>query len=112
MNIVTGIDIVDIAEFQAQLDRGGERMVKRCFFDSERDNASIERLAGTFAAKEAVIKALSLGHSSWKKVMVKHAPDGRPIIQLLDVQCLIISSDVSITHTDSVAAAQFVAILS
>lgn len=51
-----GIDIVDVARFDALLARK-PRFADRFFSEEERMHP---RLGGTFAAKEAVVKALGL----------------------------------------------------
>ena len=61
-----GADLVDIARIQALLDRYGERFLRRVFTGKETAYAlsganTAERLAGRFAVKEAVFKALGSG---------------------------------------------------
>ncbi|HEX2235707.1 MAG TPA: 4'-phosphopantetheinyl transferase superfamily protein, partial [Actinomycetota bacterium] len=60
-----GVDVVDIERLRAVLERR-PRMEERLFTPAERAYCSgrvnpVEHLAGTLAAKEAVIKALRLG---------------------------------------------------
>ena len=56
----TGVDLVSIAEFREALERRGDTMQPRLFTPSEVAGATVERLAGMFAAKEAAFKALAL----------------------------------------------------
>jgi len=72
-----GVDIVDIARFQAAL-RRTPALAARLFAESERD-ARPESLAASFAAKEAVAKALGapLG-LLWTDVTVGRDAAGRP----------------------------------
>ncbi|MGZ9252734.1 MAG: holo-ACP synthase [Candidatus Deferrimicrobiaceae bacterium] len=58
-----GVDIVDVARIQALLGRYGERFLHRVYTEAETAYAmsganKAERLAGRFAVKEAVMKAL------------------------------------------------------
>ncbi len=71
-----GVDIVDIARIQALLDRYGERFLRRVYTEAETAYAmsganKAERLAGRFAVKEAMMKALGTGKSQgilWRDV--------------------------------------------
>jgi holo-[acyl-carrier protein] synthase len=72
-----GVDIVDISRFLAALQRT-PALAARLFAESEQD-ARPESLAATFAAKEAVAKALGapLG-LHWTDVTVGRDAAGRP----------------------------------
>ena len=61
-----GVDIVDVVRVQALLDRYGERFLRRVYTEAETSYAMggqnrAERLAGRFAVKEAMMKALGTG---------------------------------------------------
>ena len=61
-----GIDLTEVARIEAACDRHGDRFLARVFTTAERDHAGTrvrpaEYLAGRFAAKEAVLKALGTG---------------------------------------------------
>ena len=74
-----GIDLVDIARFVATLERTPS-LRGRVFTDAESLLAP-ERLAGRFAAKEAVAKALGAPASlRWRDVEVCALPSGRPML--------------------------------
>ncbi len=85
-----GIDIVDIGRVDALLSRYGERFTQRVFTDAEAAYARksvkpAERLAGRFAVKEAVLKALGTGKSQgilWREVETLRGPMGRPEVTL------------------------------
>lgn len=116
MNVRTGIDIVDIPAFQKAVQKGGTSFLDRCFHEDERGNTSAEHLSGIFAAKEAVVKALSLPAGSWLNIRIKHDDTGRPVVVLNNEKIMtnegaINSIDISISHTDSVAAACCVVLL-
>jgi len=67
VNIIgDGIDLVDVAEMRRWIDDPRDPLIPRCFVQAELDEIGdgpdrVERLAGRFAAKEAVLKALGTG---------------------------------------------------
>ena len=85
-----GIDIVDIGRVEGLLDRYGERFTRRVFTEAEvayarRSVKPAERLAGRFAVKEAVLKALGTGKSQgilWRDVETVRGAMGRPKVTL------------------------------
>src|SRR5512140_2358298 len=85
-----GVDVVDIARVQALLDRHGERFLRRVFTEEEAAYAmgganKAERLAGRFAVKEAVMKALGTGKSQgilWRDVETLRGRLGKPEVRL------------------------------
>jgi holo-[acyl-carrier protein] synthase len=114
MKVLTGIDIVDIEDFRDSLNSGGSKFIDRIFTDKEKKNVKIFHLAGIFAAKEAVLKALSFPIGSWKQIEICNRKDGRPFIQLADelkASKKIISCDLSISHSTTSAIAIFLAVL-
>src|SRR3972149_5241326 len=80
----TGIDIASIERVKKSVN--DDAFLDRLLTDSEREYIFSKRhpykhLAGRFAAKEAVMKALGTGWSKgigWKDIEVANAPDGRP----------------------------------
>ena len=108
MKTLTGIDIVDVAEFSEAVKHGGENFLQRVFLPAEITNNKPEHLAGLFAAKEAVTKALSLGPGKWLEIEISHEPSGRPRVK---INVPTKSHDLSISHTRTHAVAVFVAIL-
>ena len=85
-----GVDIVEIARIQALVDRYGDRFLRRVYTDAEMAYAMrgvnrAERLAGRFAVKEAVMKALGTGKSQgilWKDVETLRGRSGKPEVHL------------------------------
>ena len=66
MIVGVGVDIVDISRIQKLFDRFGDRFLQRVFTEKESAYAmgganTAERLAGRFAVKESVMKALGTG---------------------------------------------------
>lgn len=108
MKLVTGIDIVDIKDFRTALKQGKSIFLDRVFTRKEQqDNVKLDSLAGVFAAKEAVMKALEIKAGKWKSIQVNKSISGKPSIQLENVS--ISSYDISITHTKNLAIAVFIA---
>jgi holo-[acyl-carrier protein] synthase len=125
MDIVAhGIDLVDRARIEQMLDRHGERFLKRVFTAAEQAYASanrdtIEKLAGRFAAKEAILKLMGTGWRgkiAWTDIEVTNNPAGQPQVKLTgEVERLagnlgIKHISVSITHTANFAIASAVAL--
>ncbi len=123
-----GLDLVKVSRLSAAIERRGTRFVNRLLSEAERDELARRRLfgprlaeylAGRFAAKEAVAKALGAGISvlGWRNIEVlapgqRAAPEcrlnagaaefalGRGVSRVL----------VSITHESGAAAACAVAL--
>ena len=114
-----GIDVVDIERFQTAVKRGGVAFLNRIFTASEQAYAAkhrdrILRLAARFAAKEAVIKAMSQLDPKRllmpKQVEVHNDALGRPSVKLLRAAASPrVTLQISLTHTQRTAAACVVA---
>ncbi len=112
MNIATGVDIVDLKRFEKVLATSGEHFIDWVFLKSESSHKGIERLAGIFAAKEAVKKALNISGEVWQQIEVYHSASGKPEIRLHITPPLeIISADLSISHDGNSAVAVFVVLM-
>ena len=82
--VALGMDVVFIPRIQESLHSFGDRFEERLFTSGEVAYARsaptqrAERLAARFAAKEAVIKALSLGESGvdWRDIEIIRKDDG------------------------------------
>ena len=98
MQIKAGIDIVHIPRIAELMQN--KAAVNKTFHKSELKTNSPEHLAGIFAAKEAVMKALDLKAGSWKKIEISHLPSGKPFVKLYSSlnQKKIESCDISISH--------------
>jgi len=82
----TGIDLLEIERLD-QLDAAiRTRFLKRVFTDRELADAgdSNASLAGRFAVKEAVAKALGcgIGAVGWQSIEVQSGPQGEPLLIL------------------------------
>lgn len=83
-----GVDIVTLARIEGVLERFGDRFVRRILTEREMaclpDPVPVSSLAGRFASKEAVAKALGSGISgfSWHDIEVLRGKNGDPRVQL------------------------------
>ena len=86
VNIAVGIDIIEVARVRKVFEHHGERFLKRVFTESEvlQCRGKAEKLAGRFAAKEAISKALGTGlHGvAWREMEVVQLRSGRPSVRL------------------------------
>jgi holo-[acyl-carrier protein] synthase len=103
---VIGVDVVDVARLRRALERS-PGLEDRLFTTSERAHCArsrdrVERLAGTLAAKEAVIKALRLGSlPAWgRRIEITRDRDGAPRATVGGRMV-----EVSISHDGGVAVA-------
>ena len=118
-----GIDIASIPRIEQSLERFGDRFRERCFTQREREYAANHKrpathLAGRFAAKEAVFKALGTGWRtgiSWVDIEVVPLPTGEPTLSLHGNAAQIAKERgahrwlVSISHTGDYAVASVIA---
>lgn len=79
-----GVDIVEIARVRAAVDRHGAGFRRRVFTDLEWQQCgrSYPSLAGRFAAKEAVMKALGTGGMAFRDIEIVRTPSGKPEVRL------------------------------
>jgi holo-[acyl-carrier protein] synthase len=125
MQIVAhGIDLVDFPRIEQMLKRHKRRFLDRIFTAAEQAYAnsnknSTEKLAGRFAAKEAVLKLLGTGWRgkiAWTEIEIINNPAGQPVVTLAGEVKTIAESlgvekiSVSITHTANFAIASAVAL--
>lgn len=81
-----GIDLIDVEDVQGAIDTFGTRYLTRAFTPGERHRCGTNsaRLAETFAAKEAVMKALAVGDNlgAWQEIEVTRSGGARASVQL------------------------------
>jgi holo-[acyl-carrier protein] synthase len=123
--IAHGIDLVDFPRIEQMIQRHERRFIDRVFTPAEQQYAESnknksEKLAGRFAAKEAVLKLLGTGWRgkiAWTDIEVVNNPAGRPIVTLsgevekLARQMHIKDISISITHTGNFAICSAVALI-
>jgi len=125
MEIVAhGIDLVDCPRIEAMIERHGERFIQRVFTAAEQAYAEankneVEKLAGRFAAKEAVLKLVGTGWRgkiAWTDIEIINNSSGQPEVTLggevekIAGKLGIKHISVSITHTANFAIASAVAL--
>ncbi|HSV86022.1 MAG TPA: holo-ACP synthase [Levilinea sp.] len=117
--IRTGIDMVEIARLKSQRPAIRARFLQRVFTRHElaEGGDSDALLAGRFAVKEAVSKALGsgIGWVRWQDIEVRRGPFGAPELHLYGNAKKLAETlgldhwSISITDTDTHAAAVAVA---
>jgi len=120
LQVVSGIDLVEIARFRELKPEIWDRFARRVFTEEERAyiGNSFERAAGIFSAKESIAKALGcgIGIITWQDMSISHGEAGNPQVELrkgaadLALQQGITSWSISISHTQTIACAVAVAI--
>jgi len=88
--VALGIDIVEVKEIKRLAEMPAEHFLARCFTAAELADAGqgvnrADRLAGRFAAKEAVMKALGTGWGdgiAWTDIEIHTAMSGAPSVVL------------------------------
>ncbi len=125
MEIVAhGIDLVDCPRIEQMIQRHGERFIKRVFTAAEQAYAEAnknktEKLAGRFAAKEAILKLIGTGWRgkiAWTDIEIINNPAGQPEVTLSGEVRKIADKlginhiSISITHTANFAIASAVAL--
>lgn len=109
--ILTGVDLVYLPRFKNKLKNGRQMFLLRVFHQSEIANQEPVHLAGIFAAKEAVMKALDLPKDSWHDIQVDYKKSGAPRIHIFHYSLLATHYSLSISHDGNYVIAQFVCIL-
>ena len=121
--IAHGIDLVDFPRIEKMIEQHGERFLDRIFTAAEQSYANsnkngVEKLAGRFAAKEAILKLMGTGWTgkiAWTDIEVVNNPSGQPEVNLAGEVKKIAEElgvghiSVSITHTANFAIASAVA---
>jgi holo-[acyl-carrier protein] synthase len=117
--LLVGIDLAEVGRVTQALDRWGDRFLDRVFSPGEvlrgrrHPRAFAEHVAGRFAAKEAAMKALGTGWRgvAFREIVISRHPSGKPLLEfrgraLERARTLrVASSELSITHTKTMAAA-------
>jgi holo-[acyl-carrier protein] synthase len=120
-----GTDIVDIPRIRSMLERHGDHFVNRCFTPHELQHAGRHRdvavrLAGRWAAKEAVVKVLGTGFVqgiTFHDIEIIALHTGQPTVQLsgraaeIAQQLRIRRILVTISHAQEYATATAIGVL-
>jgi holo-[acyl-carrier protein] synthase len=120
MKIASGVDLIEIARIEEVVARHGKFYLERIFTPAELDYCGkrAESLAGRWAAKEAVAKALGtgIGDVSWQEIEILGDEQKAPVLNLYGAaekkaqELGLTSWSVSISHNQSNAIALVVAI--
>ncbi|MCB9422708.1 MAG: holo-ACP synthase [Ardenticatenaceae bacterium] len=109
----TGVDIVEIERVKRVMARSSQRFLDRIFTPQEQAYCQdrIPSLAGRFAVKEAVAKALGtgIGEMTWVEIEVVSDKMGRPELvlhgaaQQLADKLGLVEWSISLSHTETYA---------
>ena len=120
MKLATGVDLIEIARIDEVVSRHGKHYLDRIYTSAELEQCGkrAESLAGRFAAKEAVAKALGtgIGEVTWKEIEVLGDENNAPVLTLHGEalkrahQMGLSTWSVSISHSQSHSVAFVVAI--
>ena len=120
MNLVSGIDLIEVVRIERAMKRHGERFYERFFTSQEVAfcEGRATSLAGRFAVKEAVGKALGtgIGDFTWTDVEIVCDGRGRPELVLhnraRDIAAAqgLTTWSITLSHTETHAIGMAVAI--
>ena len=110
MIIGTGVDITEVKRLRQAVEKWGEAFLGRVFTKDEIRNARkrvslYQHLAGRFAAKEAIFKAMGDSRLNWKDLEILNDKDGKPYCRLLNSKIKKADIHISISHVKNYATA-------
>jgi len=110
MIIGTGVDITEVKRLKQAIEKWGDSFTQRVFTEEELKNAKTrgsfyQHLAGRFAAKEAVFKAMVDKNLSWNDVQILNDKEGKPLCRILNGRGKKIEVHISISHVKNYATA-------
>jgi holo-[acyl-carrier protein] synthase len=110
MIIGTGVDITEVKRLRQATEKWGDEFLSRIFTKKELAHARkrvsfYQHLAGRFAAKEAVFKALGDKNLSWKDVEITNDAEGKPLCTIVSSRAKNVSVHISISHVKNYAVA-------
>ena len=119
--IETGVDLIEIERIEQAIERHGEPFLRRIFTSREITfcQGRTDSLAGRFAVKEAVSKALGsgIGEFSWTEIEIVRDSHGKPQLELHDnalekaQEMGIKAWSISLSHTETHAIGMAVALI-
>ena len=119
MEIMNGIDIIEVDRIKESIDEYGDAFLNRVYtqqeqkYCNESEKMKYQRYAARFAAKEAIYKAISKNIEntedlSWNKIEILNNEKGKPFANLERLKLKEIKSmDLSISHIEKYAVASF-----
>ncbi len=118
--IVSGVDLIEISRIENAIERHGEKFYNRFFTPQEVQfcQGRADRLAGRFAVKEAVAKAMGtgIGDFNWTDIEVVGESRGKPELVLHNKARKVAADQgllhwsISLSHTDTYAIGMAVAL--
>ncbi len=119
MKIRTGVDIIEIERVKDSIEDTNGKFCERVFTEKEieycesKKAQKYQHYAARFAAKEAVLKAISQLLESkfdieWKEIEILNDENGRPYVNLIKEEINIEDVDISISHCKTYAVASVV----
>lgn len=119
MILRTGVDLIEISRIEEVVARHGRHYLERIYTPAELEQCGkrAESLAGRFAAKEAVAKALGcgIGDVTWREIEVLGDEQNAPVLTLHGAaerkakELGLVNWSVSISHSQSHSVAFAVA---
>ena len=121
MRISTGTDIIEIERIKSSIEETDGKFCERVYTAKEieycesKKTQKYQHYAARFAAKEAVLKAISPFLENkfdieWKEIEILNFEDGRPYVNILKKDVNIKDIDISISHCKTYAVASVVVI--
>jgi holo-[acyl-carrier protein] synthase len=115
-----GVDAAEVSRIAHAVERWGRRFLDRVYTEGEQQYCGLkmQRLAGRFAAKEAISKVLGTGirYVHWRDIEILPGPMGKPTVTLYGRADAVATRlglgpiAISITHTGDLAIAFAVAL--
>lgn len=117
MQVLCGIDIIEIKRIKESIDDLGEKFLNKIYTENEikycesKNKMKYQHYAARFAGKEAIFKAISKilqdkYSITWKDVEIINDENGRPEIVFLNQKYEQIQSiDISLSHCKEYATA-------
>ena len=113
MIIGTGIDIIELKRFEKVFLKYGDSLINKIFNYEEvpirkNKNKFIATLAGKFAAKEAISKALGFGlgkRLKFKEISILNENSGKPFVKMYKYNFKNIHISISHSNDNAVALA-------
>ena len=112
--IGTGIDIVEVQRLRRSIEKWGDSFANRIFTADElaycaAKVSKFQNLAGRFAAKEAIFKAVGNQRIGFKDICICNDKNGRPFCRVLNDKARGITIHISISHVKNYAVASAIA---
>jgi holo-[acyl-carrier protein] synthase len=110
MIVGIGVDITEVKRLRQAVEKWGDSFLSRIFSKQELENAKTrgslyQHLAGRFAAKEAVFKALGDINLKWHDVQIINDKQGKPYCSILNGKGKKLDVHISISHVKNYAVA-------